>query len=287
MRFSAFRSSPLVALGRLLVVALAAGIALSCGDDESKGRLGEDCRSSADCGSGLACIGSTCQTASLGLSRVRNECVTVACREPIDCCNPSDEPLCEQYQQLCDSGNTASCATADLYCCDGSEWLCESDACVASCATEADCLSQICGSQPCTACSDARCVACVSDADCFDGRCENNQCVTDQDCEADFDCGIFEACQEGVCVEVGCQTDRECVALTLDVTARCRDGECQVPCTSDFECFNDNGIVPALTACVDGLCVDVGCQTDDECRALFDRGGFGTSLDVECRPRAD
>ena len=149
--------------------------------------------------------------------------------------------------------------------------MCENDLCYESCQTAADCLTGTC--------TNGRCVACAVKTDCPTGQaCENQQCVPE--CKDSAQCPYFHDCVEGACVESGCKTDRECIAATGSVLAFCRDKECKVPCTSDIEC--DQPSQYDFLACSGGYCVDVGCETDDQCRLEL-RVQPGARLDAVCR----
>jgi hypothetical protein len=68
-------------------------------------------------------------------------------------------------------------------------------------------------------------------------------------------------------VKVGCSSDRECILANDNPLSVCTDKKCRVPCQMDVEC-NRTG-VQGVAACVSGQCVDIGCETEDDCRAMY------------------
>ena len=51
---------------------------------------------------------------------------------------------------------------------------------------------------------------------------------------------------------------------------------CEIKCTNDAECAEfDN----PLRSCVNGSCVDPGCETDEECKILLGGAFFGVDAD--------
>jgi hypothetical protein len=260
------RAVPFAALA-WLITSLAGGCG---GKDEGGSGLGvrgETCRSTKDCGSGLACIGSMCSIRSFNLSRTQNECVAIACRTVEDCL-PSD---CRSLGTACDGGDTAACSQYDLYC-DVAQHACENDQCVDVCTLDAQCYSGTC--------VNGRCAGCATDVDCDSAEsCIDGTCVYTA-CQEKADCPIFYDCQSGHCVEVGCANDRECIADTGTTRATCQNKECVVPCETDIQCDNPNAY--NFTACIQGRCTPIGCESDSECRIIMNTSDFGG--DAECRP---
>lgn len=82
--------------------------------------------------------------------------------------------------------------------------------------------------------------------------CEANRC--ESRCSEDTDCrpGM---CQAGVCVQ--CVGNEDC-----GEDERCVRGQCIEPCRDDLAC-------PLFHACVDGECVETGCDSDRACVALL------------------
>lgn len=248
-----------------LLLAAAGTLASACGTSARKANRGESCAARHDCKGGLACVANVCQESKFELKPTGNECVPIDCRTDDECCQTSD--FCDDLASECDMGITTSCDQFDQLCrCDA---RCEDNQCVERCDSDTDCFTN-------GGCVGGRCVECQEDDDCFEGFCVDNAC--EPDCDDDLDCPVFHECQGRVCVEVGCKTDRECIAAEGNVLAFCEDTECKVPCDSDLECGSPDAF--AFRACVDKMCVDVGCEDDAECRVRLGR-------DAECRPETN
>ena len=266
------------ALGAALVGLLRS----ACSEDKaatsapSLGRRGESCTSTIDCAPGLACVNEVCTVGDFVYQPTGKECVRIECRTPEDCC-PEPPSYCVQLQQECAQGLTVSCSSWQTYCtCDPTVWACDENQCVEVCANRGA-LCNIRG-----ICDGSRCVQCLMNTDCFSSNevCTGNECVSQ--CEEQADCPYFHDCQNGACVEVGCSNDRECIAFTRNVLAYCDpEKECQIPCATDIEC--DSATSFDFTACINGLCQSVGCDSDEECRILLRVGSLGNDFEAECR----
>jgi hypothetical protein len=74
-----------------------------------------------------------------------------------------------------------------------------------------------------------------------------------------------------VCVQdTTCAGDAECAGTLNDVTAKCRDGKCVKPCSTDHECsgsgLTTGGGVFQDSVCSDkGICEPLGCNNHNEC----------------------
>jgi hypothetical protein len=142
-------------------------------------------------------------------------------------------------------------------------------------------------------CQNGKCVECMQDVDCpavgSTARiCKDNKCQIK--CAKDLDCDPFYHCDttSSVCVYAGCMTNLECISKTGNPLAVCASGKCDVPCQSDPECATNTtlpaGVVmPGVQVCVDSHCVDVGCDSDDQCRIL-NRISGGSKISAECQP---
>jgi hypothetical protein len=253
---------------------LLAGLAPACGGDDETGESkagvrGESCTSSKDCGSGLACIGSVCSIRTFEVTaRTQYQCVLIECRR-VDDCLPS---YCASLQAQCNAGNQTACAQVSTDC-RADLHDCRNDACVLTCNTESDCLYGTCVNGECT--------DCATDTDCYiTGQvCVDNQCTAG--CSEKADCPVFHDCVNRRCVNVGCSSDRECVAATGSTRATCASKECVVPCETDIQCDSDPLNSFDFTACIQGRCTPLGCQTDAECRIILGTSSLG--LDAECR----
>jgi hypothetical protein len=70
--------------------------------------------------------------------------------------------------------------------------------------------------------------------------------------------------------------------------AVCASGKCDVPCQSDTECASTVSLPQGVVmsgpqVCVSSHCVDVGCDSDDQCRILNHISG-GSKTTAECQP---
>jgi len=128
-------------------------------------------------------------------------------------------------------------------------------------------------------CTDGICAGtpqCVNDIDCGTGFiCTGGLCEEGTpECVNDIDCGSGYNCIGGVCVEFGgeCTTDAEC-GIDYYESAYC-SGEDRYHNYHDFDCLSDNtcseDINPVYIEtcdddCVNGVCVSVECQVNDDC----------------------
>jgi hypothetical protein len=255
---------------------------------------GQSCRASNDCDTGLVCVGSVCRVGSLNLQPTGKQCVLISCHEPKDCC-PNPPASCPSLLQGCEGGFTFDCQTYQTQCvCDGSKFLCESGKCTQSC-TPSDGISidtcKVLGAG--FTCVGDKCVECTKDTDCpmvgsVTKVCKDNKCQIK--CTKDLDCDPFYHCDTATsaCVFVGCMTNLECISKSGNPLAVCTSGKCDVPCQSDPECVAvmavPAGVVmPGLQVCVSSHCVDVGCDSDDQCRILNHVVG-GSKTTAECQP---
>lgn len=230
---------------------------------------GESCRWRNDCQAGLACINGICTMNDFNVSPTAKSCDLIECSADADCCD--DPPaFCDQLQSDCEAGDTFSCTQYDQNCvCNDA---CVENRCVFRCADDSECFGGTCVA--------GSCVQCASDDDCSGDRvCDSGTCVNG--CSSNRDCPYLHSCQENRCVETGCTTHRECIALTNNPRALCvqETGECTSPCANDAEC---NPLGYRFQECVDGSCVYVGCETDEECRIFLDVTP-GSSSSAICR----
>ena len=208
------------------------------------------------------------------LSCIENQCEVLECNEAADCCGP-EPPQCASAEANCLAGDQNACDFLNLPnngCCDESAWLCQTNACIPTCADDGDCVA-IGG-----VCQVGLCVECKSSADCGPKDiCADNGCVTQ--CISDGDCSTFYQCQAGECVDVGCQTTMECVAMLTDVDAMCVDTRCLLPCQTDADCADPSSF--DFQVCLDSVCTIQGCETDQECRLRLGVGP-ATGFDALC-----
>ena len=251
----------------------------ACGDDDEQpldvtgsAQRDESCRASYDCAPGLACIGGACSVADFPLTPTIRECVSVECKTAVDCC-PTPPTTCPTYKSYCDSGVTSYCTLYQTQClCTEADWSCENDLCEERCTTSADCSTG--GS-----CVNSKCAQCATDDDCpTTSACKDQRCVPR--CTSNDECQYFHDCVDGTCVEVGCKTNRECQSAMSNVLSVCLEGECKTPCQSDIEC--DSPRQYGYSRCINGSCIDVGCESDEECRILL-KVQAGRGVDAVCR----
>jgi hypothetical protein len=255
---------------------------------------GESCRLSGDCEPGLVCVRGTCSVGSLNLTPTGKQCVLVSCHEPKDCC-PTPPADCASLLQSCEAGLSFDCQTYQSLCtCDGSKFQCESGKCSQMCTPSNGVTQDTCkvmGSN--FSCVNGKCVECTQDTECptvggVTRTCKDNKCQVK--CAKDLDCDPFYRCDamSSVCVYSGCKTNLECISKASNPLAVCTAGKCDVPCQSDPECATlmtpSAGVVmPGVQVCVNSHCVDVGCDSDDQCRIL-NRITGGSKTTAECQP---
>lgn len=253
---------------RLLSLCLGAFVLTMAGCDGGSGHSGrgESCRWRNDCSSGLACVNSVCTLNDFDVSTTAKSCDLIECSADEDCCELS--PFCENLADSCEAGDAFSCSRYETECvCNEA---CRDNRCVFQCTSDTDCFGG--------ACVGGTCVNCQNDSDCSGDRvCDAGSCVNG--CVSTSDCPYLHSCDQGRCVETGCTTDRECIALSNNPRALCVDSECTSPCENDAEC---NSGRYRFQECVDGSCVYVGCDTDEECR-IFLAVPPGSGASALCR----
>lgn len=145
---------------------------------------------------------------------------------------------------------------------------------VATCASDAACVTLPVTDDPFDTCTAGECT-------CYQGTSCLRRCADDLDCAAGTTCDPTSH----VCLDAAqCDTDARCAQLTGDVTARCSEGKCRVPCTSDQQC-GGSGVGPGFfsgTVCAPtGFCEPLGCGSDAECT-----GNGGVRLFCDTPPAA-
>jgi hypothetical protein len=235
------------------------------------------------------------------LAPTGKQCVLVSCHTPQDCC-PKPSAACAQYLQLCEGGITADCTIYQTSCvCDASKYSCDDGKCTQACmpASPDGFTPDTCRALGLSyTCVGGKCVECTKDTDCpmvgsVTRSCANNKCQIK--CTKDADCDPFYKCDmaSSACVYSGCTKNLECIAKSGNPLAVCNATKCEVPCESDPECATTSvvnpvvGGVPTVVAglqvCVNHKCVDVGCDSDDQCR-IMNRIVGGSTTTAECRP---
>jgi hypothetical protein len=276
-------------LGAWTAVAVGAVLLAGCkGDDvqtvkpDERGERGESCQARNDCAEGLACVLGVCTQNEFPISVHAKHCYKVECAENADCCvdfvPTADEDTCTLYAE--------NCATDAYYCdlyntlCICSE-ICIEERCVpppSACIEDLDCYSEE-AVDGMGVCEDGKCYDCREDANCAVAGAECVDMMCEVPCTRHEQCGLFEDCIDGDCVDRGCANDRECVflyGLNGDrPQPRCRDGECEIPCENDAQCrgLQEPNLDPAHASfyvCEGGRCVFMGCTTDEQCRIMLD-----------------
>jgi hypothetical protein len=148
------------------------------------------------------------------------------------------------------------------------------------------CTNSSCTVSAATGCkNDTECVNTTVTDDATD-KCTANECacITGgcyRKCNADLDCAHGYSCDvaQKVCVATGqCATDLYCTTTTGDVTAKCVNQTCKIPCAKDLDCsysgsFQANSTWTSFNGyvCSQGYCAQVGCSSDSECFVAGDK----------------
>jgi hypothetical protein len=130
---------------------------------------------------------------------------------------------------------------------------------VAGCTAASDCDGNVVSDDPGHTCAKDGCT-------CQSGRCLRK-------CDEDLDCPPHYTCDSktSVCTaEPTCTSDTQCARTLADTRGACRSGKCILPCTSDHDCSPSGaalggGAFNAQVCGKDGVCVALGCASDDEC----------------------
>jgi hypothetical protein len=272
--------------GFLLTITSAWGCGDSGGDSKGQstrlGSPGESCQRSSECQAPLGCFAGACATAPAQLAKTGKVCKVVDCVVADDCCTiKQTASQCQSWK----SGCLTQPSQCDLY---SSSCTCENWTCSAGSCEPKDRCSP--ASDACTllhlVCNGTKCVQCLSGMDCPpDAKCTNQKCV--RACKSNRDCDYLFECQSGTCIKAGCKTNRECIALEDNERAVCHGGQCSVPCETSEECRSSDFPLK-LMACIDKTCIDVGCDSDEECRIRVneyaDAGGAKNALCVPSKP---
>jgi hypothetical protein len=233
----------------IIVLIACSGDSGSTGSAGVLSRRGESCQTRKDCEAGLACVNQVCAVDHFAVPLSPKECAMVQCLQSSDCCPIAFSSTCQQLKAECDNGSSVACDQFNSQCVCATE--CLAGECIQHCSPTEYCDG---GKR----CNGATCVACLCDADCgFGQTCRGGRCW--ESCGADLDCAPMHRCQDGACVESGCTADRECIAALKDVLAVCREAVCAVTCNTDLECDSPTNF--GFSACIDGLCKDLGCQS--------------------------
>lgn len=255
-----------------------------CGDggdasNEGSAGPGESCLKSAECRAPLGCFAGVCATEPPELTKTGKVCKLVDCVVADDCCKiTASGAQCQAWKDACQQGDQRQCDSYGRSCtCD--HWECNAGTCESKdpCSTSTD----SCG--PTRYCNGTKCVDCLMDAQCpADARCVNQKC--ERTCKSNRDCDYLFECQSGACVKVGCKTDRECIALEANERAVCHAGQCTLPCETSEECRSADFPL-TLMACIGKVCVDAGCESDQECRIRMNQDAdASTAKNAVCVP---
>lgn len=222
----------LLASGMLVAGALVSAINSGCGDDDPTAtnpsrlaRKGEACQTTNDCAPGLACL-----PGSSGIGT----CVLGVFNVP-QTAKECAVIECKTAEDCCDEPS-ASCVLLKEQC---DQDLALIDAGVGGTTTPTSCLQY-----------EAQCVCDPQKRDCENGRCIT-KCLNDSACV-----NAGGHCLGGKCGQ--CASDDDCKQGNPASELTCMNGECKAPCQGDGDC-------PGFERCVQGKCIEGGCQTNREC----------------------
>lgn len=237
---------------------------------DTRGDRGESCAARNDCRPGLACVAGSCRQSEVELSTQAKHCFRVDCMTTEDCCADFKPTVftpaqCAVYKSDCDlaggSPSVTACNYYRNYC--TCRQTCQASQCVTGgCLADTDCA--LSGTPYCV---EASCKECRTTADCAaepGTQCDKGACRAP--CTRNEECPTFFACQAGACVDVGCTSDRECAFDTKVPRAKCVNKVCKTPCKSDAECAS---VQRPFDVCENEVCVFVGCESNEECRAYL------------------
>ena len=255
-------------------------------NDTIPGCFPGSCSDDSDCGAGTCSPGS-CSDDSLDCS-IDGDCAANTCDTGTSLCTVSGDDCSTNGDADC---SAQTCSTFGRRCaCDNPTYdpgdpICSDDECTDelcvfkcedelckvddSCDDDTDCFGNICTAE-------GNCVECEANTDCDeeDGEACSAEGECTKPCTKDVECGLFETCTTGACVYQGCQSPNECVQLPGLATggqdprlATCVEkddiGVCRMPCEQDAHC-------PSTTqVCEGGLCEEIGCNSDTECKSQF------------------
>ncbi len=242
---------------------------------DTRGDRGETCTARNDCRPGLACVNNICRQSEQELTSSTKQCFRVDCQTAEDCCVGYVPPsYCQTYKASCDlEPGSIYCDLYETQCscrmnCVDILGMKGGRQCttISGCGTDDDCF----GSFP--FCVNTTCVECKAETDCANKpgtTCVGGTCR--EPCTRNEQCPLFFGCQSGQCVDVGCMSDRECAFANNNPRSKCVEKKCSTPCETDAECMQAGN---PFNACEDGRCVFVGCETNEECRALLGYQGI-------------
>lgn len=243
-----------ISLGMLALSALALMGCTKHIAPNNAGPFGSSCQATNDCASGLVCVRNTCINQNLPLDPTAKVCQYTDCSTDTDCTGGD----------TCVDGVCTFVCTSDADCPVGQGCEASTGSCFPyDCAADADCPSF--GSRL------RICDLAVGD-NAAQGTCRYG-------CASDLDCTAFEACNTTtrLCENVGCSSDRECALYyggsfsDAFMTCNTTTGQCEYACTSDADCYALTGGGGTQVFCMDGICTDLGCDTDADCRAEYGR----------------
>jgi hypothetical protein len=123
------------------------------------------------------------------------------------------------------------------------------------------------------------------DCTCYQQGCYE-KCSADLDCRQGYHCDAAgtKLCQQNTT----CSVDSDCAVSTDVTTAKCSNGACKVPCTSDHDC-GGSGLVHGYAIATfggevcgaDGFCDALGCASDMDCQNTGSNPG-GSTVHLFC-----
>jgi hypothetical protein len=211
------------------------------------------------------------------------------------CCHPHLDPTNASYTECCDStccaghcyGENLCCPVAsfcpgtvtDLCCADG-ELCCGAGTDANVCIPGGVC----CSVDDCTAEPNACYVSCDAGV-CHQHYCTDGAvCCADEagapgcvagNCCNDANCGVGEACLNGLCTAVECYTAADCTEADACTLATCTDGACvyspacagECATCADGICSTDAALCGLCGTCDGGACIPVECPEGYSCYA--------------------
>lgn len=217
------------------------------------GLVGESCTHHADCDPQLVCVAGACVPPSSLTVVEQDGGVSTGVGSSGESCEARSD--CRQGLACVDGVCTAPSAGLSPT---------DNECVVVECKEAVDCCPAVSDNCPQlrAACDEAEPTSLICSRYAATCQCDGSNYSCDRgQCELMFTCsdlvlcpGLL-VCDSGNCVR--CVSDNDCLG-----NAKCSDNECAQACDVDSDC-------PYFNQCLEGACIDVGCQTDRECKAFL------------------